>query len=96
MNTQAKVALDKEKHPERYCKAKRCLWKVVQLDHAAQTYSPRPDCPDGYCPRHRPVTLRSPLVYPHKPLECSFDELEPIQPWQKAYERDREDRAVRG
>lgn len=64
MRTQAKVALEKEKHPERFCKIHRCLWKVVQLDHATQTFHPRPDCPDGFCPRHRPVTLRSPLLGP--------------------------------
>jgi len=53
MNIQAKVALDKEKHPERFCRAQRCLRRVVKLDHATQTYSLRPDCPGGYCPRHR-------------------------------------------
>ena len=54
MNIQAQVAMDKEKHPERYCPYPRCLWKVVQLDPSpAQTYSPRPDCPNGRCPRHQ-------------------------------------------
>ncbi len=53
MNIQAKVALDKEKNPEHYCKVRRCLWKVVQLDQSpAQTFSPRPNCLNGYCPRH--------------------------------------------
>lgn len=53
MNIQAKIAIDKEKHPERFCKAKRCLWRVVKLDHATQTYTPLENCPGGYCPRHR-------------------------------------------
>ena len=28
MNIQAQVALDKERHPERYCPARRCLWRT--------------------------------------------------------------------
>lgn len=36
MTIQAKVALDKERHPERYCPHKRCLWRTD----------------GGYCPRH--------------------------------------------
>ncbi len=39
MNIQAKVALDKERHPERYCPARRCLWRTG----------------GGYCPRHVPA-----------------------------------------
>ena len=39
MNIQAKVALDKERHPERYCATKRCLWRT-DAEH---------------CPRHDPV-----------------------------------------
>jgi hypothetical protein len=53
MAIQAKVALDKEKRPEHFCPVHRCLWKVVQLDPGAQTFSARPDCPGGYCPRHQ-------------------------------------------
>jgi len=53
MSTQTKIALDKEKHPERFCRAQRCLWRVVKFDHATQTYTARPDCPGGYCPRHK-------------------------------------------
>lgn len=59
MNIAAKVAADKQKHPERFCPAHRCLWRVTQLDHATQTHSVRANCPGGYCPRHqhlRPVT----------------------------------------
>ena len=52
MSINAKVALDKQNHPERFCKVSRCLWRVVKLDHATQTYSLRPDCPNDYCPRH--------------------------------------------
>lgn len=65
MNIQAKVALDKEKHPERFCPVKRCLWRVVKLDHWNQTYSVRPDCPYGYCPRHQhlvPARLKETAV----------------------------------
>jgi len=53
VNIQAKVALDKEKHPERFCKEPRCLWRVVQLDHVTQSFHPLPDCPGGRCPRHQ-------------------------------------------
>ncbi len=28
MSTAAKVALDKQKHPERYCKVPGCLWRI--------------------------------------------------------------------
>jgi hypothetical protein len=39
MSTAAKVAANKEKHPELYCPKKRCLWRTG----------------DGtYCPRHKP------------------------------------------
>ncbi len=37
MNIQAKVALDKERHPERYCPVRRCLWRTGDGSH---------------CPRH--------------------------------------------
>jgi hypothetical protein len=47
-NTQAKVAIEKSEHPERFCPARRCLWRTAKLDHAAQTYSG-----GGYCPRHQ-------------------------------------------
>jgi hypothetical protein len=35
----AKVAANKEKHPERYCRAPKCLWRTG----------------GGYCPRHTPA-----------------------------------------
>jgi len=37
MNVQAKVALDKQKRPERFCPHQRCLWRTN----------------GGYCPRHK-------------------------------------------
>ncbi len=40
MNTQARVALAKEKHPERYCPQPKCLWMTR----------------GGYCPRHKRET----------------------------------------
>ena len=49
MNTQAKVAQDKAKHPERFCPEPRCLWKTAKLNHETQTYEG-----GGYCPRHNP------------------------------------------
>lgn len=57
MNVQAKVALDKEKHPERFCPAPRCLWRTTKLNDDRKTYSFRDSCPGGYCPRHQ--NLRS-------------------------------------
>lgn len=53
MNTQAKVAMHKKVHPERYCPVLRCLWRVVKLNHETQTFSPDPLCPGGFCPRHQ-------------------------------------------
>lgn len=50
MNTQAKVALNKQEHPERYCPAPRCLWKTTKLNHATQVHEG-----GGYCPRHKPT-----------------------------------------
>lgn len=29
MNIQAKVAIEKQAHPERFCKHPRCLWRIV-------------------------------------------------------------------
>jgi hypothetical protein len=52
MNTQAKVAIEKQAHPERFCPTRRCLWRTAKLDHAAQTYSG-----GGYCPRHQPAKI---------------------------------------
>jgi hypothetical protein len=64
MNVQAKVALDKQKHPERFCKVDRCLWRVLVfprpgIDAVAETRVriPAPGCDGGYCPRHQPDGL---------------------------------------
>lgn len=65
---QAKVALDKQEHPDRFCRQPRCLWRVVKLDRETQTHSPRPDCPNVYCPRHTPRHGKD-----------SVDALEPIR-----------------
>ena len=43
MNIQAKVALDKEKRPEKFCPVHRCLWRTG----------------GGYCPRHVIASLPS-------------------------------------
>jgi hypothetical protein len=57
MNIQAKVALDKEKHPELYCPVPHCLWRVKQLEgyepSGRPVYFLRPNCSGGYCPRHQ-------------------------------------------
>src|SRR6266478_9052392 len=96
-NIYAKVALDKQKHPERFCRREKCLWKVVGFDHATQKYFPLSDCPNGFCPRHRPVTLSSPLVYRRARLNCLFSELgNEIPTRQPPDERDREEQGVRG
>ena len=47
MNINAKIALNKQKHPERFCPAPRCLWKTAKLNHATQQHEG-----GGYCPRH--------------------------------------------
>lgn len=45
-NVQIRVALDKEAHPERYCPARKCLWRTGD---------------GGRCPRHpEPTTERKP------------------------------------
>ena len=51
MNIQAKIAIDKQKHPERYCPGPRCLWKTTKLNHVTQVHEG-----GGYCPRHRSVS----------------------------------------
>ena len=52
MNIQAKVGMDKQKHPEKYCSAPKCLWRVVTLNYDTQEYVPAPNCGGGRCPRH--------------------------------------------
>lgn len=53
MNVNAKVALNKQAHPERYCPVPRCLWKTAKLNHATQTFEG-----GGYCPRHAKAANR--------------------------------------
>ena len=45
MRIAAKVRLEKEAHPERFCRDARCLWRVVTR------LGPNP------CPRHRYTTV---------------------------------------
>jgi hypothetical protein len=51
-NTQANVALAKEKHPEYYCRVARCLWRTMICDPMTRQMKPAENCVDGYCPRH--------------------------------------------
>lgn len=58
MNIQAKVALDKEKHPERFCKQYRCLWRTMVCHPTTREMVPASGCADGWCPRHKPVVAK--------------------------------------
>jgi hypothetical protein len=49
-NTQAKVAIEKSEHPERFCPARRCLWRTAKLNHATGEREG-----GGYCLRHQAV-----------------------------------------
>lgn len=53
MNTQAEVAIQKQKHPEYYCPTPRCLWRVLVCHPMTREMVPAPNCVDGYCPRHK-------------------------------------------
>jgi hypothetical protein len=55
MSTQAKVAIEKREHPERFCPAYRCLWRTAKLNHATGQREG-----GGYCPRHKPAVKREP------------------------------------
>jgi hypothetical protein len=48
MNTQAKVAIEKQSHPERFCPHPRCLWRTAKLNHETQKHEG-----GGFCPRHQ-------------------------------------------
>jgi hypothetical protein len=52
-NTQAKVAIEKSEHPERFCPERRCLWRTAKLNHAKGQREG-----GGYCPRHKPAEQR--------------------------------------
>jgi hypothetical protein len=53
MNIQAKVALDKEKHPEHFCKVWRCLWRTMGCHPMTREMVIKEGCENGYCPRHK-------------------------------------------
>lgn len=59
MNTQAKVAIHKQKHPEYYCHVPRCLWRTMICDPQTRDMRQAPNCSDGYCPRHKPATIQT-------------------------------------
>jgi hypothetical protein len=48
MTVNAKIALEKQKHPERFCREPRCLWRTAKLNHETGKREG-----GGYCPRHR-------------------------------------------
>jgi hypothetical protein len=52
MSIQAKVAIDKREHPERFCPAPKCLWKTSRLNRETQVHEG-----GGYCPRHESYRL---------------------------------------
>jgi hypothetical protein len=56
MNIQAKVAIDKQKHPERFCPVHRCLWRTAVCDPMTRQMKPAENCVGGHCPRHRSVS----------------------------------------
>jgi predicted amidohydrolase len=63
MNIQAKVALDKEQHPEKYCPVKRCLWVVTKWAQPGSNLRVlRENCLTGYCPRHKHLAQDAPGV----------------------------------
>lgn len=65
MNINAKVAQDKENHPERFCPTRRCLWRTAKLNWATGQHEG-----GGYCPRHggapRPESVVVPVGYHNK------------------------------
>lgn len=48
MNIQAKVATEKQSHPERFCPFPHCLWRTAKLNHETGQREG-----GGYCPRHK-------------------------------------------
>jgi hypothetical protein len=46
-NTQAKIAIEKRDHPDRFCPRTRCLWRTAKRNHATGERQF-----GGYCPRH--------------------------------------------
>jgi hypothetical protein len=69
MNIQAKVALDKQNHPEQFCPVHGCLWRTMLfprpgIDAVADTRVRvrAPGCETGYCPRHKHLAQDVPGV----------------------------------
>lgn len=60
MRIAAKVRLEKEQHPERFCRDPRCLWRV---HHAG-----RPDTP---CPKHPGAHEFGCTAYVGRPCICA-------------------------
>ena len=50
MSINAKVGMEKQEHPERFCPQKGCLWRTAKLNHVTQQHEG-----GGYCPRHKPA-----------------------------------------
>jgi len=48
MTVNAKVAIEKAAHPERFCPMNRCLWRTSKLNHTTGVREG-----GGFCPRHR-------------------------------------------
>lgn len=77
MNTQAKVAIHKQEHPDRYCRNPRCLWRILVCHPITRELVLAPNCVEGYCPRHKPVQsqnsataldwIRNGYAFPGKP-----------------------------
>jgi hypothetical protein len=84
MNIQAKVALDKEKHPERFCKQNRCLWRVLVCHPMTREMVPAKGCQSGWCPRHTraeqpvvpaPATERRERTQVERKVDSMLDEV---------------------
>lgn len=52
MNTAMKEANTKASHPERFCSYGKCLWRVMELNHATKQHEANPKYSGGKCPRH--------------------------------------------
>ena len=68
MNTNAKTAIQKRRHPEYYCPVPCCLWRTMVCDPMTREIVPAQNCEGGYCPRHRNGASQRPV-----------DVLEPIR-----------------
>jgi hypothetical protein len=68
MNVQAKVAIEKQEHPERYCPVKRCLWKTSVPNDNGNGYHVHPSYPDGYCPRHQHIRSIKAMIEKQKEI----------------------------